>query len=190
MGAVDARRAWRPPCRRHLYENAIFFADKLVTLSDGEPDDLYRLAQAFVFTKQFRRALHILHKSGQATSTSRFRYLTAKCLAECQDLDECLSTLDDDALRAVEEEAAANGGDGSDGQVSMLAAMQMLKGSVYESQENWPLAARCYVAALRVDVLCYEALDRVRARAVAHSPWAPCRDLVAIRALACVLVRG
>lgn len=150
---------------KHLYENAIFFADKLVTLS-GEPDDVYRLAQAYVFTKQYRRALHVLSKNLSAADAalSRFRYLTAKCLAECQELDECLNTLDDAALLAVSEEAASNGGSGSDaaeGQVSMLAAMQLLKGSVYESQENWPLAARCYTAALHADALCYEALDRL-----------------------------
>ena len=54
---------------RHLYENAIFFADKLVTLSHGDPDDVYRLAQAYVFTKQHRRALHVLNKTKQATSS-------------------------------------------------------------------------------------------------------------------------
>ena len=144
---------------KHLYENAIFFADKLVTLSGGEPDDIYRLAQAYMYTKQHRRALHVLHRSHQATASPRFRYLTAKCLAECLELDECLATLDDAALLAVGEEAAVEGG--GDGQVSMLAAMQLLRGSVYESQENWPLAARCYTAALHADALCYEALDRL-----------------------------
>lgn len=43
----------------------------------------------------------------------------------------------------------------------MYAAMQLLKGSVYEAQENWPLAARCYTAALRHEPLCYEALHRL-----------------------------
>ena len=143
---------------KHLFENAIFFADKLVTLSGGDADDIYRLVQAFVFTKQYRRALHVLEKTGQATASSRFRYLTAKCLAECQELDECLTTLDEATLQGVEQEGS---GGGFDGQVNMLAAMQLLKGSVYESQENWPLAARCYTAALQADPLCYEALDRL-----------------------------
>lgn len=144
---------------KHLYENAIFFADKLVTLSNNEPDDVYRLVQAYMYTKQHRRALHVLHRTQQATASSRFRYLTAKCLAECLELDECLATLDEAALQAVSEETARDGGD--DGQVRMLAAMQLLKGSVYESQENWPLAARCYMAALHADALCYEALNRI-----------------------------
>eukprot|EP00966_Prymnesium_polylepis_P192680 4466029-Prymnesium_polylepis.1 len=85
---------------KHLYENAIFFADKLVTLSQS-PDDIYRLAQAYIFTKQYRRALHVLRTTGQATAESRFRYLTAKCYAECHEWDECLSTLNDDVLQAV-----------------------------------------------------------------------------------------
>ena len=143
---------------KHLYENAIFFADKLVTLSHGEPDDVYRLAQAYVFTKQHRRALHVINKTKQATASSRFRYLTARCLAECQELDECLTMLDDAALKVVAAEEAAGG---MEGQVNMLSAMQLLRGSVFESQENWPLAARCYTAALHADALCYEALDRL-----------------------------
>ena len=90
---------------KHLYVNAIFFADKLVTLSESA-DDVYRLAQAYLFTKQYRRALHVLRMSGHATSESRFRYVTAKCHAECQEWDECLTTLSDDVLAAVQVRAA------------------------------------------------------------------------------------
>eukprot|EP00966_Prymnesium_polylepis_P113097 2615757-Prymnesium_polylepis.1 len=43
----------------------------------------------------------------------------------------------------------------------MFAAMQLLRGSVYEQQDNWPLASRCYTAALRHEPLCYAALDRL-----------------------------
>ena len=31
---------------KHLFTTAMFFADKLVTLSDGDAEDVYRLAQA------------------------------------------------------------------------------------------------------------------------------------------------
>ena len=139
---------------KHLYDNAIFFADKLVTIS-GAPDDVYRLAQAFVFTKQFRRALTVLRKNKLETTSPRFRYLAAKCLAECSEWDECLAMIDDEALEETKAEA------GTGGQVTMHAAMQLLRGSVYEAQENWPLAARCYTSALQEDPMCYEALDRL-----------------------------
>ena len=107
---------------KHLYENAIFFADKLVTLSGGESDDVYRLAQAYMFTKQYRRALHVLRQYGKTTASSRFRYLTAKCLAECQELDECLTTLEDTVLQTVEQvwaHTAATGSASSPSCVSM-----------------------------------------------------------------------
>lgn len=56
---------------KHMYDNAIFFADKLVTLSQGDPDDVYRLAQAFLFTKQYRRTLNLLRKTKQSFAPSR-----------------------------------------------------------------------------------------------------------------------
>ncbi|KAL1529343.1 hypothetical protein AB1Y20_000297 [Prymnesium parvum] len=143
---------------KHLYENAIFFADKLVILSDS-PDDVYRLVQAYLFTKQYRRALHVLTSRGLATAEARFRYITAKCYVECQEWDDCLATLSDEVLAAAKSAEAH--GPSTAGQVSMYAAMQLLRGSVYEAQENWPLASRCYSAAVRHDPLCHEALHRL-----------------------------
>ena len=141
-----------------MYENAVFFADKLVTVS-GAPDDVYRLAQAFVFTKQFRRALAVLRKNNLETTSPRFRYLAAKCLVECQELDDCLTMLSDEAVAETKAQEGALLGTG--GQLTMHAAMQLLRGSVYEAQENWPLAARCYTSALEEDPMCYEALHRL-----------------------------
>jgi len=145
---------------KHMYDNAIFFADKLVTMSGGAGDDVYLLCQAYVFTKQHRRALHVLRTTRLATSAARFRYLTAKCLAECQEWDECLDTLDEKALEAAAA-AEADGGGGGKGHIGLHSSMLLLKGSVYESLENWPLAARHYCEALRAEPLNYEALHRL-----------------------------
>jgi anaphase-promoting complex subunit 6 len=146
---------------KHLYENAIFFADKLVTLSRAAPDDVYRLLQVFVFTKQYRRALNLLRTTKLETSSARFRYITAKCLAECQEWEECLATLGEEESAMADEEGADALELPCGGRVAMAAAMQLLRGTVYESLENWPLAAKAYTSALRVDPLCYEALDRL-----------------------------
>ena len=54
------------------------------------------------------------------------------------------------------DEASAAAGDvviSEMGRLSMVSAMELLKGSVYESLENYPLAARCYSSALRADPL-------------------------------------
>jgi anaphase-promoting complex subunit 6 len=145
---------------KHLYDNAIFFADKLVTMSDGGDDDVFLLCQAYVFTKQHRRALHVLRRTNLAGSSPRFCYLTAKCLAECQDWEEALETLDQRALDVAAQAPPATA-HGEAGHVNLHSAMLLLKGLIYESLENWPLAARHYCDALRSEPLNYEALHRL-----------------------------
>eukprot|EP00962_Isochrysis_galbana_P040318 scaffold14587_cov107-Isochrysis_galbana.AAC.1 len=144
---------------KHMYDNAIFFADKLVTMSNGADDDVFLLCQAYVFTKQHRRALHVLRKTGLAGSSARFCYLTAKCLAECQDWDEALDCLNQRALELATQAQELAGCDA--GHVGLHSAMLLLKGSVYESLENGPLAARHYCDALRSEPLNYEAMNRL-----------------------------
>ena len=51
---------------KHLYESAAFYADKLVTLSDGTPGDVYVLAQV--------RALAALAPCAQALQNCRCLY--------------------------------------------------------------------------------------------------------------------
>lgn len=44
--ACERLRALVQDCiAKHLYKGAVFFADKLLTLSDNSPSDLYLLAQ-------------------------------------------------------------------------------------------------------------------------------------------------
>ena len=157
---LDALRAIvQDSLGKHLYDNAIFFADKLMTLSHAAPDDVYLLVQLYVFTRQYRRALNLLRVTKLSTRGPRFRYLTAKCLAECQEWEECLATLPDEAMG--EDDGADDVEVPNIGRVAMAAAMQLLRGTVYESLENWPLATKAFISALRIDPLCYEALDRL-----------------------------
>jgi ABC-type oligopeptide transport system substrate-binding subunit len=108
---------------KHMYDNAIFFADKLVTMSDGAADDVFLLCQAYVFTKQNRRALHVLRKTGLAGSSARFCYLTAKCLAECQEWDDALDCLDQRALDLAAE--------GFDATAHRGLGLERLDGGIY-----------------------------------------------------------
>ena len=43
----------------HSYITAAFYADKLVTITKS-PEDIYTLAECYYFTKQYRRAVHLL----------------------------------------------------------------------------------------------------------------------------------
>ena len=86
---------------------------------------MYTARAAYVFIAT-RPALHTLSKnlSQVDAATPRFRYLTAKCLAECQELDECLNLLTT-RLRAIGGGChEPSSGSAAEGQVSMLAAMR------------------------------------------------------------------
>lgn len=135
---------------KHLYSTAVFYADKLVTLTDYAPGDVYLLAQVgfnnshiifamaivselacsarcgtlssshapqhlpcvlralqtYYVSRQFRRAVMLLRSHG-VMDDGRFRYLAAKCLAEVDQWDECLTLLGDgeldDELQEVRE---------------------------------------------------------------------------------------
>lgn len=67
---------------KHLYSSAIFYADKLVTLSDSDQSDMYLLAQAYFLSKQYRRAVNLVTKEDLFTLSNRFKYLAARCLVQ------------------------------------------------------------------------------------------------------------
>ena len=50
----------RPVSPQHHYRNAMFWADKVVSLSGGAAADVYWLAQTYYLTKQYHRAIVLL----------------------------------------------------------------------------------------------------------------------------------
>jgi anaphase-promoting complex subunit 6 len=82
VAAAQNLRALVHDClAKHMYEAAIFFADKLVTLSAYAPAEVYTLAQAFFVDRQFRRCLQLLRTADVIEADLRFRYLAARCAA-------------------------------------------------------------------------------------------------------------
>ena len=159
-----------------MFSTAIFYADVLVSLSQGAPRDVYTLAQLYYTTRQFRRAVHLLQREDVGCgSDPHCRYLMAKCLVgdcwrwcvgldrrwqmECKEWEECLRVLEeteDNGMQVVEagqvEEAAG---------IGLRAALCLLKGQVYEAVENRREAVAWYKEALKRDAQCYEAFERL-----------------------------
>lgn len=46
---------------QHHYKAAVFWADKVVSLSNGSPADVYWLAQSYYLTKQYHRAILLIN---------------------------------------------------------------------------------------------------------------------------------
>lgn len=145
---------------KHMYDAAIFFADKLVTLSEFAPAEVYALAQAFFIERQYHRCLKLLQSADVVDKDIRFRYLAARCLAEIKDWEQCL-----DLLGGIEA-------DGYDGLLSLpappsspgatldfISASCLLRGKVFEALENFTKAIHWYKLALVRDPFNVEAFQ-------------------------------
>ncbi|KAE8789356.1 anaphase-promoting complex subunit 6 [Hordeum vulgare] len=149
---------------KHLYTSAIFLADK-VAAATGDPADVYMLAQALFLGRHFRRALHVLNNS-RLLRDLRFRFLAAKCLEELKEWHQCLMMLGD--AKVDEHGNVLDQDDGSDiyfdkdaedHEINIKSAICFLRGKAYEALDNRDLARQWYKAAVKVDPLCYEALE-------------------------------
>ena len=142
----------------HLYKTALFWADEAVSLSNGDIQDVYWLAQTLFLTAQFHRASHVLRNRGGVLQTSlACRYLAAKCHAECKQWKEALEVLDMEQKEPADKDLAEICFVG--GTKKLESAVCLLKGVVYEAMDNRALATDCFKDALKNDVHCFEAFD-------------------------------
>ena len=58
------RRRIQASINTQMFANAAFLADKLATLSGGEPHDVHLLARCYFLCGQCRRAVHTLERHG------------------------------------------------------------------------------------------------------------------------------
>lgn len=178
---------------KHLYGTATFFADKLAILSQHDEADVYTLCQAFFFSGQHRRALKAIQNFASSSASTgtvggdlgaaspKFKYLAARCLAECSEWDQCLEVLGDgegdgegEGISGSGRHAASalnlserldmqwrSGSAGLGGRrgLDIAAAMAFLRGRAYEALDNRGRAVQWYRSALQRDPFCYEALE-------------------------------
>lgn len=78
---------------RQLHNTAIFWADKALTLSDGDANDLATFSSLLHASGQHRRAVHALLSSPHLSRSSGLRYLLAKCYVAVQEWEEALLIL-------------------------------------------------------------------------------------------------
>lgn len=145
---------------KHMYDAAIFFADKLVTLSEYAPAEVYVLAQAFFIERQYHRCLKLLQTSDVVDKDIRFRYLAARCLAETKDWEQCLELLggiEADGYEALLSLPAPPSSPGMG--LDFISAACLLRGKVFEALENFTKAIQWYKLALMRDPFNVEAFQ-------------------------------
>lgn len=147
---------------KHLYDTALFWADKALTLSKGDLNDLATYAQTLCLSGQYHRATHLLETHPLLPQSPGLKYLAAKCHAACKEWEEVIALL----KPPVDELSIDN--ESSEAEVAICtslgdvqSASLVLLGQAYDGLGNSHDATACYKDALMVDVFCEEALERL-----------------------------
>ncbi|KAF7278115.1 cell division cycle protein 16 [Rhynchophorus ferrugineus] len=151
----------------HVYDAALFWADKVVAITNT-PRDIYWLAQCMYLKKQYHRAAFLLQSKNLDKNYLLCTYLTVKCYYDTNEYNEALNVInkcDMNAILNIKNECTPNIPENDFGlfdnvpKNQALAAFYLLKGKVLEGMDNRGLAADCYKQALYCDVYCFEAFD-------------------------------
>lgn len=151
------------------YKTALFWAEKVVKLSDYEPKDVYWQAQCMFLLKEYHRAAHILKLRGLEKTNLFCHYLTVESLLEAKeysdaiellnsvDIENTSSTILLDQTTNFPADQSQNYTDPTKAEI--LSSICLLKGKVLEAMDNRTLAMDAYIQALQFSVYCTEALD-------------------------------
>ncbi|RKP22719.1 anaphase-promoting complex, cyclosome, subunit 3-domain-containing protein, partial [Syncephalis pseudoplumigaleata] len=155
---VERIRCWRHDAmQQHLYDSAIFWGDKVVSMTN-DPNDVFWLAQVYYLTGQYARVEKLLTRKHLLNSSVACRFLAAQCLVKLKKWQAALEILGETNPFARDSKHAQltkvkNAPEG----IKLEASMCYLRGQVFLEQENMMRAKECFKEALRTDIKCYEA---------------------------------
>ncbi|XP_006927488.1 cell division cycle protein 16 homolog isoform X3 [Panthera pardus] len=94
MNLERLRKRVRQYLDQQQYQSALFWADKVASLSHEEPQDIYWLAQCLYLTAQYHRAAHALRSRKLDKLYEACRYLAARCHYAAKEHQQALDILD------------------------------------------------------------------------------------------------
>ncbi|KAK9764013.1 anaphase-promoting complex subunit Cut9 [Basidiobolus ranarum] len=156
----DKLRMWRHDAlQQHLYETAIFWGDKVLSMT-SDPNDVFWLAQVYFLTRQYTRAEKLLQRRHLLKSSVACRYLAAQCSIKLEKWSEALEILgEENPFKTTSGMESIPKVKNTDGGVKLEASMCYLRGVIYTKQGKLDRAKECYKEALLIDVKCYEAFQ-------------------------------
>ncbi|XP_019500305.1 PREDICTED: cell division cycle protein 16 homolog [Hipposideros armiger] len=168
MNLERLRKRVRQYLDQQQYQSALFWADKVASLSHEEPQDIYWLAQCLYLTAQYHRAAHALRSRKLDKLYESCRYLAARCHYAAKEHQQALDILDMEEpinKRLFEKYLKDESGlkdpsnDWEMSQSSIKSSICLLRGKIYDALDNRTLATYSYKEALKLDVYCFEAFD-------------------------------
>ncbi|KAJ0070144.1 hypothetical protein NL108_002451, partial [Boleophthalmus pectinirostris] len=150
------------------YQSALFWADKIASLSHEDPQDIYWLAQCLYLTSQYHRASHAIRSRKLDKMFGACQYLAARCHYAAKEFQQALDILD--VEEPVSKKLLEKGGkeetvtpDWGMTPAAINSSICLLRGKIYDAMDNRPLATSSYKEALKLDVYCFEAFDLLTA---------------------------
>ncbi|XP_063995452.1 cell division cycle protein 16 homolog [Diachasmimorpha longicaudata] len=147
----------------HLYNAALFWADKVVSLSNDDPKDVCTLAQCMYLMKQYHRAAHLIRSKGLEKTDLMCHYLTVRSLLEAKEFNEALQVINELEICSNISQSGvsfmAHPNILQDAPKNVQSAILYVKGRVYEATDNRTVATDCYKQALHCDVYSYQAFE-------------------------------
>ncbi|XP_061697260.1 cell division cycle protein 16 homolog isoform X1 [Syngnathoides biaculeatus] len=167
MNLDRLRKRVRQYIDKQQYQSALFWADKIASLSHEEPQDIYWLAQCLYWTSQYHRASHALRSRKLDKLYGACQYLAARCHYAAKEFQQALDILSEEAGckklvdRSVKEEVGTPEAykDWDMSPASINSSICLLRGKIYDAMDNRPLATSSYKEALKLDVYCFEAFE-------------------------------
>ncbi|XP_003744239.1 cell division cycle protein 16 homolog [Galendromus occidentalis] len=144
MSVADLRKKVKSLMDKLQFPSAVFWADKLVTLSKDKPSDVYLLASCLFHSRHFHRAAEVVKRRNLHQENLNCRFIAALAYLESKEYELATEIIDLPAIRSDDQE--------------LLAALEVIKGRLYETQDDTPNAVECYKKALEHDGCNYEAL--------------------------------
>ncbi|EFN62536.1 Cell division cycle protein 16-like protein [Camponotus floridanus] len=159
----NCRKLVRSYIDLHLYSAALFWADKVVSLSNEDPKDVCTLAQCMYLMKQYHRAAHLIKRYGLEKTDVMCHYLTVRCLLEAKEYTDALQVINESEICTNITQAGITFTDRmdifQDAPKNVQSSILYVKGRVYEAMDNRAVATECYKQALQCDVYSYEAFE-------------------------------
>ncbi|KAB0403193.1 hypothetical protein E2I00_015013, partial [Balaenoptera physalus] len=152
-----AARPRRPESQRkgQQYQSALFWADKVASLSHEEPQDIYWLAQCLYLTAQYHRAAHAL----RSRKLDKFAAKEHQQALDILDMEEPINKRLFEKCLKDESSLKDPSSDWEMSQSSIKSSICLLRGKIYDALDNRTLATYSYKEALKLDVYCFEAFD-------------------------------
>uniref|UniRef100_A0A3Q3GCC0 Cell division cycle 16 homolog (S. cerevisiae) n=1 Tax=Labrus bergylta TaxID=56723 RepID=A0A3Q3GCC0_9LABR len=169
MNLDRLRKRVRQYIDQQQYQSALFWADKIASLSHEDPQDIYWLAQCLYLTSQYHRASHALRSRKLDKVTYKvIRVVVDMCKYAAKEFQQALDILDAEEPasrklwdRSMKEDntTSESNKDWDMSPASVSSSICLLRGKIYDAMDNRPLATSSYKEALKLDVYCFEAFD-------------------------------